>query len=186
MTPESTLTKKAVSLFGKILDAFEVGSQIISIGLLALILIGNFLARTFYESIYFVEELTEFFVIFVSFVGLSYGVRKGRHIRMGAFLELMSPKYEKIFIIFISFVSAMVMFYMAYVSYNYLIFSIDRGHLTPALRIPYWVFYFIMPIGFFMAGAQYIRTIFVNFTRKEVWISPEQQGEYDIEVFTGE
>ena len=186
MTHKTSLLRKIFSVISKAIDKFEVSSQILSIAILAFILIANFLARTFYESIYFVEELTEFFVIFVSFVGLSYGVRKGRHIRMGAFLELMSPKIEKVFIIFISLVSSAVMFYMAYVSYKYFIFSIDRGHLTPALRVPYWVFYLIMPVGFFMAGAQYLRTVFVNFTREEVWISPEQQGEYETEVFTGE
>ena len=173
-------------LIGKAVDAFEVYSQIVCVAAMAVILIINFLARQFYESIYFVEELVEFFVIFVSFVGLSYGVRKGRHIRMGAFLELMNVKTEKVFVIVISAVSACVMFFLAYVAYDYLIFSIERGHETAALRAPYWVFYLIIPLGFFMAGIQYVRTVVVNFQRKEVWISPEQQGEYEIEVSTGE
>jgi TRAP-type C4-dicarboxylate transport system permease small subunit len=53
------------------------------------------------------------------------------------------------------------------------------GHTTPALRLPYWIFYVIVPIGFFMAGIQYIRTIIKNFTEKKTWMSPEQQSEYD-------
>ena len=82
-------------------------------------------------------------------------------------------------IIIISIVSAAVMFFMANASVNYLTHSMNMGHTTPALRLPYWIFYIIVPVGFSMAGIQYIRTIIKNLTEKETWMSPEQQSEYD-------
>lgn len=147
--------------------------------LLTILLISNFIAREVYTSIYFAEEITEFLMLFTTFVGVSYGVRKARHIRMGAFLDMMPPFVEKIFIIIISVISAGVMFFMAKVSFDYLIHSLHQAHKTPALRLPYWTFYIIMPLGFFMAGVQYIRTIVKNLAEKETWMSPEQQSEYE-------
>lgn len=168
-------------LVGKLLNWFEVGSLLFCVTALAALLIINFIARELFTSIYFAEEISEFLVIFTTFVGLSYGVRRGRHIRMGAFLEVMSPKVEKVFIILISLISAGVMFYMAIAAYEYLIHSMQRAHETPALRLPVWVFYIITPIGFGLAGIQFLRTIIKNFVEPDTWISPEQQSEYEEE-----
>jgi len=184
---DNSFFKSLFRLVGKLINLFEVGSLLFCIIALATLLIVNFIARELFTSIYFAEELSEFLVIFTTFVGLSYGVRRGRHIRMGAFLEIMPPNIEKGFIVLISLISAAVMFYMADASYEYLINSMQRAHETPALRLPAWIFYLIAPISFGLAGVQFLRTIITNFIEPEVWISPEQQSEYEEEeIFTGE
>ena len=177
--PLKVFFRKSSHIIGVVINAFEVGSLVVGVGVLSALLIINVVARELGQSIYFAEEMSEFLVIFTTFVGLSYGVRRARHIRMGAFLDLMPASAEKAFTIIISAVSATVMFIMANASYQYLIHSLNMGHTTPALRLPYWIFYVIVPIGFFMAGIQYIRTIIKNFTEKKTWMSPEQQSEYD-------
>jgi TRAP-type C4-dicarboxylate transport system permease small subunit len=121
----------------------------------------------------------------MTFIGVSYGVRKARHIRMGAFLDAMPPKMEKAFLIVISVVSAIVMGMMAWFSYEYLVNAMNMGHMTPALRVPKWTFYVIVPIGFGLACIQYIRTIIKNLVEKEPWQSPDQQSEYEDETLEG-
>ena len=152
---------------------------------LSVLLITNVFARTFFQSIYFAEEVSKFLVMLMTFVGVSYGVRKARHIRMGAFLDAMPPKLEKVFLIVISLVSAIVMGMMAWFSYQYLMNAMNMGHMTPALRVPKWTFYVIIPIGFGLACLQYIRTIIKNFTEKDPWQSPDQQSEYEDEEIEG-
>ena len=174
-----TFFRKASHITGVVINSFEVGSLIFGVGALSVLLIANFIARELFKSIYFAEEVSEFLIIFTTFVGVSYGVRRARHIRMGAFLDLMPASVEKVFTIIISTVSAAVMFFMAHASYQYLIHSLEMAHKTPALRLPYWIFYVIVPVGFFIAGIQYIRTIIKNLTEKETWMSPEQRSEYD-------
>ena len=181
MDDQSTIKSffmKVNRIIGKAINAFEVFILCIGVGLLALLLMANVIAREFFTSIYFAEEVSEFLVIMVTFVGLSYGVRKARHIRMGAFLDLMPARLEKIFIIIIAAVSAVVMFIMADASYDYLMYAMHRGHKTPALWLPTWMFYIIVPIGFFSAGVQYIRTVIKNLVEKDVWMSPEEQSEF--------
>ena len=177
-----TVFNKIFHLAGVAINSFEVCSLVLCVGALTALLIANFIARELFTSIYFAEEISEFLVIFTTFVGVSYGVRKARHIRMGAFLDMMPPLVEKIFIIIISAVSAFVMFFMAHASYKYMMYSLQKAHETPALKLPYWIFYVIIPIGFFMAGIQYIRTIIKNLVEKETWMSPEQQSEYENET----
>ncbi len=177
-----TVFTKMSHLAGVVVNSFEVCSLVLCVGALTVLLIANFIAREFFTSIYFAEEISEFLVIFTTFVGVSYGVRRARHIRMGALLDLMPPPIEKVIMIIISAVSAFVMFFMANASYNYLMHSLHKSHETPALKLPYWIFYVIIPIGFCMAGIQYIRTIVKNLVEKETWMSPEQQSEYEDET----
>lgn len=170
---------------GLLVNAVEVSILVFCVASLGILLITNVFARTFFQSIYFAEEVSKFLVMLTTFTGVSYAVRKARHIRMGAFLDFMPEKMEKVFIIIISLVSAIVMGIMTWFSYKYLINAMDMGHMTPALRVPKWTFYVIIPIGFGLACIQYIRTIIKNFTEKEPWQSPDQQSEYEDEQIGG-
>ncbi len=170
---------------GLVINGVEVTILVACVASLAVLLIANVFARTFFQSIYFSEEVSKFLVMLTTFTGVSYGVRKARHIRMGAFLDAMPLKMEKTFIIIISLISAVVMGAMAWFSFEYLLNAMSRSHMTPALRVPKWTFYVIMPIGFGLACIQYIRTILKNLTEKDVWQSPDQQSEYEDEQIGG-
>ena len=170
---------------GKVINAVEVSILVFCVAALGILLITEVIARTFFQSIYFAEEISMFLVMLTTFAGVSYGVRKARHIRMGAFLDMMPPRMEKTFIIIISLISALVMGIMAYFSFDYLMNAMSRGHMTPALRVPKWTFYVIIPIGFGLASIQYIRTIIKNIIEKEPWQSPDQQSEYEDEEIGG-
>ena len=189
---EKNIDSKELSVFQKInhyagfiVNGVEVSILVFCVAALGILLIANVFARTFYQSIYFAEEVSMFLVLLTTFTGVSYGVRKARHIRMGAFLDAMPPTMEKTFIIIISIVSAIVMGIMTWASYEYLANAMSKGHMTPALRVPKWTFYVIIPIGFGLAGIQYIRTVIKNFTEKEPWQSPDQQSEYEGEEIGG-
>jgi C4-dicarboxylate transporter DctQ subunit len=181
----SSLFKRLNNYAGNVVNAVEVSILVFCVAALGVLLITNVFARTFFQSIYFAEEVSKFLVMLTTFAGVSYAVRKARHIRMGAFLDAMPQKMEKVFIIIISIVSAVVMGIMTWFSYQYLINAMNMGHMTPALRVPKWTFYVIIPIGFGLACIQYIRTVIKNFTEKEPWQSPDQQSEYEDEQIGG-
>lgn len=178
-------TKKIGRIIGLGIDWFEVTILSLGVAALAILLIANVFARSFFQSIYYADEVSKFLIILVSFVGISYAARKARHIRMGAFLDMMPPKLEKAFIFVISAINATVMFIMAYYGYMYMAQMKLMGQMTSALQVPYWTFMIIVPIGFASAGIQYVRTIIKNIIEKDVWLSPEQQSEYEEEGTLG-
>lgn len=179
------ITKRVNMAVGRLINAVEVGVLVFCVAVLAALLIANVFARTFFQSIYFAEEVSAFLVILMTFTGLSYGVRRARHIRMGAFLDAMPSKMEKIFIIIISLISAIVMAVMAWASWGYLQNAMSMGHMTPALRLHRWIFYIIIPFGFFLACIQYLRTVVKNFIEPDPWLSPDQKSEYEDERIPG-
>src|SRR6056297_3307730 len=67
-----------------------------SILIIAALTILNVICRTaFGNSLAFAEEVSQFCVIFVCFVGLSYASSKGRHIRMTAIYDQLSKPVRK-------------------------------------------------------------------------------------------
>lgn len=181
ISPSKERWKRIGNTASMIVDKFEVWVLLISTAGLAVLLIANVIARNLYRSIHFAEEISKLFIILITFIGTSYAARKARHIRMGALLEALPAKIEKIMILLISAVSAIVMFILAYIAFRYMVDLQIRGTLTPSLRAPYWLFIIAAPIGLFMAGFQYVRTFIKNIVEKDVWLSPEQQSEYEDE-----
>jgi C4-dicarboxylate transporter DctQ subunit len=169
------------NFFDKFIDVTRVIEEVIlgtGVAFMAIILIANVFARTFFKSIYFVEELTQITVIFVTFGGIGYGGRKARHIRMGAIFDALNEKIQTVLIYIICGVSAILMFFLASKSITYIMRLIRFREMTPSLHIPYWITIVIVPIGFIMAGIQYIITIIKNIREGEVWLSAEQKSEY--------
>lgn len=163
-----------------VLEKIEEVILCIGISVLALVLIVNVIARKAGTSIYFIDEIAMFLVIWITFVGVSYATRKGRHIRMAAIFDLSSVKVQRIMIFVISAISAVVMFSLTYISINYVYTTYRWQQITPALRMPYWIGIVIVPVAFFLAGIHYVRTIIKNTQMKdEVWVSPEQKSEYE-------
>lgn len=167
------------------LEWFEVSVLSVGVFLLAALLIANVIARNFFRSIYWAEEVSGILVLIITFVGVSYAVRKARHIRMGAIFDALPPKAQKVMIIIISAYGAAVMLFMARIAYQYMSTARLTQQVTPALRIPFWMTLIVIVLGFFSAGLQYIRTIVKNVVEKEVWLSPEQQSEYEPEGTEG-
>ncbi len=183
-TTESPL-KRVTTILGKGLDFFEVGVLSLGVFGLAVLLIANVVARNFFRSIHWAEEVSAILVLFITFVGVSYAVRKARHIRMGAIFDAFPPKAQKVMIMIISTYGAVVMFYMTHIAWRYMMGARMTQQVTPSLRIPYWMTLVIIVVGFFMSGVQYIRTIVKNIVEEDVWLSPEQQSEYEPEGTEG-
>jgi len=73
--------------------------------LLAANTIANVLGRfVFQNSIFFSEELNRVLIIMITFAGISYAARHGRHIRMSALFDALPPRPRKMMMVVISLV----------------------------------------------------------------------------------
>lgn len=141
--------------------------------------IANVVARRMGQSLYFAEEVNQFLMVLITFVGISYGVRNARHIRMSAIYDQLGDTGKKLFTIVISLVTAAFMFGLAYYSYEYVSSVAARGRVTPALQVPLYLTYIWLPIGFTMAGIQYLLAVYRNLTQPEVYLSYHATEGYD-------
>jgi TRAP-type C4-dicarboxylate transport system permease small subunit len=125
----------------------------------------------FNNAITVTDELNAIFIVLVTFAGLSYAARCGRHIRMSAIYDLMPHRVRKALMVAIALVTAGFMFFLAYYSGYYISEVHESGRILPALGIPVFYIYLWAPLGFVMAGLQYALTVVKNLTEAEIYLS---------------
>lgn len=160
----------------------RVESLFLAIGvlLMALNTVANVVGRYLLgNSIFFSEELNRILIILITFAGISYAARHGRHIRMSAIYDALPPKLRKLLMIIISLVTAALMFALCYYAINYIGTQATRGRVLPSLQIPVWIILVWVPVGLFMTGAQYLLTAIKNITSKDIYLSTAVLEGYD-------
>lgn len=132
----------------------------------------NVIARfVFGEGLFFSGEINRILIILITFAGIGYAARHGRHIRMSAIYDAIPPKGRKALMIFIALVTSLVMFFLCYHSYFYIETLYSRGRILPALGFEIWWIYIWAPVGFAITGIQYFLTAIKNFTSKDIYLS---------------
>lgn len=186
MTTGSTQKRPAsaattvIRTIDRILETIEatiVGGAVI---VMAVLMVTHVLGRmTIQLGIPGRTEVTEILLVLITFVGVSYAVRRARHISMSALYDQLQGMARKVLIIVICVGTGALMLYMAWEAANYVQVTFERERSTSALRIPLWLVYLSMPIGFALAGIQYWLTAFRNLTTREVYRSFTELEGYD-------
>lgn len=127
----------------------------------------------FGKSLFFSEELNQFLIVGVTFVGFAYAVRKGHNIRMTALYDTLSRQSKKVVLTMISITTALLLAFLAYESIFYVLEIKSLNRLSPALQFPVYIIYFVIPIGLSMASLQYLIAFIMNVTHAGVWHSYE-------------
>ena len=144
--------------------------------------IANVLGRyVFFQSIYFSEELNQFLILIVTFMGMGYATRKGLHIRMSALYDTLPPRIKKVMMIFIALTTAVMMAVLAYYAFEYVQKVASRGRVTPALQFPLYLTYIWVIAGLAITSVQYVLTAVRNLdlSDTDVYVSYSEIDSYD-------
>lgn len=142
--------------------------------------VANVVGRyVFQYSLFFSEELNRIIIILITFAGIGYAARHGRHIRMSAIYDSLPVAGRKALMILIASITAAAMFALCYFSVGYIAKVMTSGRVLPALQIPVWWIFIWVPIGFFMTGFQYLMTAVKNVIEKDVYLSTNVLEGYD-------
>lgn len=170
------------------INRFEGFILAIGVVLMAVNTIAAVISRfVFNDAMIVTDELNQIFIVLVTFAGISYAARHGRHIRMSAIYDAMPTKMRKVLMIIISLVTAVIMFALCYFSLTYMIGIYEKGRVLTTLSIPAYFMYIWVPVGFFITGIQYSLTVLKNLREKDVYLSTNVLDGYcdvntDIEV----
>ncbi|MGK0255890.1 MAG: C4-dicarboxylate transporter DctQ subunit [Arcobacteraceae bacterium] len=174
---------KGFDFIDNIISKFE--EVMLGLGVIAMALntIAAVISRfVFNDSIIVTDELNMIFIVIVTFAGLSYAARYGRHIRMSAIYDMLSSKLRKKFMIVISGITATFMFFLAYYAILYILSIYTSGRILPALGISVYIIYLWVPIGFIITGIQYLLTIIKNIREEDVYLSTNIKDGYTDEA----
>ena len=139
----------------------------------------------FNSAITFTDELNMIFIVVVTYAGLSYAARNGRHIRMSAIYDAMPATARKVLMVVMASVTSAFMFFLAFYSYYYIVEVYQSGRILPALGLPVFYIYLWVPVGFVVTGLQYAFTVVKNLSERDIYLSTNVKDGYsdtDIEI----
>lgn len=162
------------------ISRLEAWGLALSVILMAVNTIANVIGRfAFGESLFFSEEVNRILIILITFAGIGYAARHGRHIRMSAIYDALPPKVRKVFMVAIAVISSLCLFALCYFSIVYIEKVASSGRILPSLQIPvYWIYLWV-PVGFFVTGVQYALTAVKNLVEKDIYLSTKVLEGYD-------
>ncbi|MHA7878736.1 MAG: TRAP transporter small permease [Saccharospirillum sp.] len=152
----------------------KVESVILAIGVILLAtntIVGVVARQIFQQGLFWSDEVNRILIIMITFAGIGYAARHGRHIRMSAIYDALPLMGRKVLMVVIAFFTSVVMFFLCYYAFEYISTLYSRGRVLPALSIPIWWIYVWVPIGFAVTGIQYFLTGVKNMTAKDVYLS---------------
>lgn len=138
--------------------------------------VGRFL---FGESLHFSEEVNRILIILITFAGIGYAARHGRHIRMSALYDVFPTKVRRVMKVIISFVTSAVMFFLCWYSVSYIHSVYETGRVLPTLGFPIYLIYLWVPVGLAVTGIQYLMTAIKNIVSRDVYLSTTVLDGYD-------
>ncbi len=137
----------------------------------------------FNDAITVTDELNMIFIVLVTYAGLSYAARNGRHIRMSAIYDAMPERVRKFLMVLMTSVTSAFMLFLSFYSCTYIAEVYESGRILPALGLPVFYIYLWVPVGFVMTGLQYGFTAVKNLTQPDVYLSTTVKDGYsDTEI----
>lgn len=170
------------------------GSVLVMAVLMSCHVVGNLLFNRGIPGTY---EVTEMLIVVMTFVGVGYAARNARHISMSAIYDQLSGRLRKALLVLICLGTGALMFYFAWKSAEYAAVIQERGRVSSSLHVPMWMVDLALPIGFTLAGVQYLLTslrnlvsddIYRSFTEKETYsdVPLDDSGQsHDVDNTTG-
>jgi C4-dicarboxylate transporter DctQ subunit len=159
---------QAMKKAGNLLDNFE--KYLISTALLIIIavLFTNVIARYFFlNAIPWAEELSRYLNIWAVFIGVSAGVKKGVHIGIPAFINLVLPgKAKRVALIIADIIALSFCVFIAYYGYKLSVAQFEMKQYSPALEFPIGLVYSAIPAGMFLSSIRYLQKIFYLMTER--------------------
>lgn len=138
----------------------------------AILTIANVLSRSLLNtSLAATEELCQFLMVIITFVGLSYAVSRARHIRMTALYDVFGYRTRQTLAVIICGTSAILMFFLAYLAFRYAMVVRTLGSVSPALQVPLYMIYLTAPLGLALAGTRYAFTMVRNLMEPGLYLS---------------
>ena len=139
---------------------FEKVICVILIALISLVLgFQVFMRYVMHASLGWSEEFARYCFVWLVFIGISYGAREMRHIKIDAGLFCF-PKFLRKYVVVIGEILFLVFsIWITYLSVGLVEKQIMIEELSPAMRVPMWVVYSAPLVGFTLTSIRVIQAI---------------------------
>lgn len=97
------------------------------------------------------EELARYCMVWLTFIGISAGVKQGSHIGVDALLNVLPANVQKGFRILVSLIVTGLYLYMTVLSVEITLGIRETRQVSPAMQVPMYIVYAGLIVGMFMS-----------------------------------
>lgn len=142
-------------IWHSIMKTVEV-SIVVSLCLIGIVLFSQVVARYVFKSpMLWPEEATVSLMIWITFLGLSYGVENRLHVRMSSFVSKLSFRFQQFFSLLMDVIMLSGTIYLIPTTIAY--YNSRVTVISPSLGISYGFVYFCIPVGFILLSCSLLR-----------------------------
>lgn len=139
---------------------------VLLIGMSVILLLQILMRSLAGSSLTWAEEVARYFYVWSVFLSLGCTIRKGNILKVDLVLGLMPKALRRIVEVLLDLVNVVLYAFLAYYSVS-LVQSVQvSGQTSPALEIPMYLVYAIIPVGFVLASLRSIEKIYFDVTGK--------------------
>lgn len=113
----------------------------------------------FNNSLSWSEECARYLFIWLVFIGISYGAKQMKHLKIDVFLNVFPKKIRPYIIIFADVVVLVFGVVVVYSAFTIVTQYMKIGTASPAVHVPYWVIHSSALVGYGMTVIRQIQTI---------------------------
>ena len=143
-----------------------IGSlAVLAASLIVLLMVGvsiNVVMRYFFSKpIMGMEEVTEYFLLWLTFLGTAWVLRRGKHVRIDFLVDRLNPKAQAVLGVILSTIAAVVFFFIVWYGAQACVEYIQRDvYLPQVLRPRKGIVWAIIPVGSFILAIQFLRNTY--------------------------
>src|SRR5665647_1405899 len=154
--------------FVNIYDYFEEIFLVLCIFIMIVVIFLQVIMRYgFNNSLSWSEELDRFLFVWASWIGISFGQKKGQHIKITLLNDKLKGKV-KVFAVILGDVLTLVILAVLLIKGVEITAKIAyMGSVTSALKIPKWTMYASVPISCFLMSVRIIKDMVINIFVKD-------------------
>ena len=109
------------------------------------------------------EELARYLMIWAVFLGISIGTRRKAHLGVEAFVKMTPERVQRV-VLFIAQVIVLASYAILAGLSIYLTLTIrENGQVTPQLRIPMYLIYSALPVGFTLSSIRAAQVLWKDY-----------------------
>lgn len=153
----------------KFFDNIEQYIMASGLTIMTFITVANVFSRkVMHLSMSFLEEITTIMFILISLLGAAVAAKKGGHLGLSVFTDLLPKKYQKYVALVTWFVAAFFCFILVKYGFVMVQGEFAMGIKTPSLGWPEWIFGMTLPVGGIFIFIRYTQFTINMFRSKEV------------------
>jgi C4-dicarboxylate transporter DctQ subunit len=150
-----------------IIDALAYVAAFLLAFVMVVICIDVVLRYFFLSSMMWVTEVTEYSLLWITFLGTAWLLRKKGHVIMDLVVNKIKPEHQAILNIIMSIIGIIVCLFLTIYGIKVILDVFNRQLLLSTLLTPpAWIVFIIIPIGSFLLTVQFIRMTVGYFRQK--------------------